>query len=775
MTSLVKTNIKLTAIITIFMVILSLGSMMFLDYNLSKNIEMTCEEHYESLVHNIEGDFEGLFISTEKIAHNKEIIEVLNTNNSFSELDNSEILVMNERINVYEGFLQALSFVDTINIASVKGNYLFSKGTITGDFDVSERPWFKEEFLYDENETQLASIHKDFNTGKDVLSIISFIKSENDGTLLGIVILDVFIDDLLEAMTNSFQIGNVNSYLRLSDGNYYGKDGIVEDFDKKKEGIFSVNNSCYNKDSDGLELLVEYDIKSITYSESFKKFKDFQALFYFAFGFILTIVLISIVKHIFNPITKCIERFKPLIHNDETFNAMKGMDELAELEEIADILSLTFNNKIEDLIYHDDLTKLPNRKQMYKITNELINESKEFALIFIDLNKFKQINDLLGHLVGDELLKAFSNIIQIAVGCKGVVTRYSGDEFIIVYTDYTTDEELAKFYYDKVVPMFDEPIQIGNDNIIIEFSAGVSIYPKDGDSLDGLIRNSDFIMYKNKNTKNREKLLFFNDEVYKNIVRIETIKHELENCVKNDELILYYQPIVDKENVPRKIEVLLRWQNKKLGFVPPLDFISYAEETGDIVEIGYWIVEEVCRNYNELNYGLDNNLKVNINVSPIQLMKSDFVEIVKKTMDDFNVDYKVFCFEITESVVLDENSTVVDNLESLSKLGCQIALDDFGTGYSSFSYLKKFKLDTLKLDKMFITNASDIDYKIIENIKNIAEHLNMDVVIEGVEEQEQFNRLQHINCDLFQGYYFSKPLELEKVKEYLKNSNIIDK
>lgn len=735
---------------------------------------MTCEEHYESLTNNIEKDFEGLFVSTEKIANDKNVIEILNENNSFSDLDKSEIVVMNDKINVFEGFLQALSFVDTINIASVKGDYLFSKGTITGDFDVSERPWFKDDFLYGENETQLATIHKDFNTGKDVLSIISFINSESDGSLLGVVILDVFIEDLLEAMTDSFQIGNVKSYLRLNDGNYYGVDGVIDELNKKKEGAFIVNDNCYNESSDGLELLVEYDIKSITYSESFKKFKDFQGLFYFVFGTILTIVLISIVKHIFNPITKCIERFKPLINNDETFNTVSNMDELKELEDIADLLSLTFNNKIEHLIYHDDLTKLPNRKQLYKITNEFINMSKEFALIFIDLNKFKQINDLLGHLVGDELLKAFSNRIQIAVGNKGVVTRYSGDEFIIVYTDYTTDDELKQFYYNEVVPMFEDPIQIGNDNIIIEFSAGVSIYPKDGESLDGLIRNSDFIMYKNKNNKNREKLLFFNDEVYKNILRIETIKHELENCVKNDELILYYQPIVDKENVPRKIEVLLRWQNKKLGFVSPLDFISYAEETGDIVEIGYWIVEEVCKNYDELNNGLENNLKVNINVSPIQLMKSDFVEIVKNTMDKYNVDYTVFCFEITESVVLDENSTVVDNLESLSQLGCQIALDDFGTGYSSFSYLKKFKLDTLKLDKMFITNANDIDYKIIENIKNIAEHLNMDVVIEGVEEKEQFNRLQHINCDLFQGYYFSKPLELEKVKEYLKNSNRIN-
>lgn len=420
------------------------------------------------------------------------------------------------------------------------------------------------------------------------------------------------------------------------------------------------------------------------------------------------------------------------------------------------------------MIYYDELTELPNRKKLIIRTKELIDNNEKFALIFIHLNKFKQVNDFFGHLVGDELLKYFSNKLRSIVKAEDMVVRYSGDEFIILYTDYKDEKEIINLYENKIVPSFKNSVLINNNNIKIEFSAGVSVYPKDGNSLDELINKSDFMMYENKrNNLPEKKLLFFNDDIYRKIMKIETIKAELKNGVARNEFILYYQPIVDREMSLKKFEVLIRWKNEKLGFVSPIDFINYAEETGDIITIGYWIIEEVCKNYKELRSGYEEKLQVSINVSPIQLMETKFIDNIKSIIDKYNMDYKFMCFEITESVVLDGNSVVLENIKSLYELGIKIALDDFGTGYSSFSYLKKFKLDILKIDKVFIDDDNEINYEIVRNIRNIAHELNIDTVIEGVETLDQLNKLKEIGCDFFQGYYFSKPCTIEEIRKFL--------
>ena len=301
----------------------------------------------------------------------------------------------------------------------------------------------------------------------------------------------------------------------------------------------------------------------------------------------------------------------------------------------------------------------------------------------------------------------------------------------------------------------------------MNFAAGVSVYPKDGNSFNDLINKSDFMMYSSKRSSKNSKLLFFNDSIYKEILEIENMKEDLKYAVDNNEFILYYQPIVDKSKSIKKLETLIRWNNKKLGYIPPDKFIEYAEETGEIVKIGYWIIEEVCKNFIEL-FNSGHILQVSINVSPIQLMEVDFVNRVEEILNEYNVIWENLCFEITESVVLDENIIIHDNLLLLNKKGIKIALDDFGTGYASFSYLKKFKLDILKIDKIFIGNGSYVDFKIVNNIKNIAHLLNMETVIEGVETAEQFKVLSNVGCDYFQGYYFSHPLLANEIINYLK-------
>ena len=246
------------------------------------------------------------------------------------------------------------------------------------------------------------------------------------------------------------------------------------------------------------------------------------------------------------------------------------------------------------------------------------------------------------------------------------------------------------------------------------------------------------------------------------------MKEDLKYAVDNNEFVLYYQPIVDKNKAIKKLEALIRWNNRKLGYISPDKFIEYAEETGEIVKIGYWVIEDVCKNFNEL-FKSDDMLKVSINVSPIQLMEVDFVNKAEEILNKYNVTWKNLCLEITETAVLDENIIIRDNLLLLNKKGVKIALDDFGTGYASFSYLKKFKLDILKIDRIFIDNGLHIDYKIVDNIKSIANLLNMETVIEGVETEEQFNNLKSVGCEYFQGYYFSRPLPISEINKILSN------
>ena len=599
------------------------------------------------------------------------------------------------------------------------------------------------------------------------MSIVTLIYSRNDDSILGAAILDVYVDDLIRYINSQFYLGNLESYIQCEDGLYHGVDGVL---DKQIEA----SSQHYIKETgdvlkDGLSILFKFDKESIVYAKNLEKFNESQLLLFVLEFTILAIVLIILLKSTFNPIVTCIEKFKSLLKSseEEEFHFKNG-DELKQLEFISNALSKSFDNKTKALIYYDELTGLPNRKSLIKRTNELIDNKKEFALIFIDLNKFKQVNDFFGHITGDELLKVFGNKIKDIIKDEDMLVRYSGDEFIILYDNYKGEDELRDFYENKIIATFENPILIDNNSIKIEFSAGAAIYPKDGTNLDELINKSDFMMYENKNNNSTtENLLFFNDNVYKKIMKIETIKSELKNGIAKNEFILYYQPIVDRNMKVKKVEVLIRWKNEKLGFVSPLDFIHYAEETGDIIPMGYWIIEEVCRNYEELIDGCEEKLKVSINVSPLQLMETNFIENTKKIIDKYNVDYKHICFEITESVVLDGNSIVLDNIKSLYELGIKISLDDFGTGYSSFSYLKKFKLDILKIDKIFLDNANEIDYEIVKNIKNIAHQLNINTVIEGVETLEQFNMLKEIGCDFFQGYYFAKPSPLEDIRKFL--------
>lgn len=764
MNFLKKINIKLTTIILLFTITILTVNMKILTDSFKKSIEFTFESQYTEINENLSTTSDMLKTITNKIAYNQEIIKILNANKVFSEIDNNDAKLMQNQIDTFEGTLKTLTFVDTINIINIKGKYLFSNGVIYKDFDITKRPWFTEVITNNKTSPFISDIHKDYTTDRYTMSIISMIYSNEDNSVIGAAVLDIFIEDLIKSINSDFYLGDLETYIEVEKDNYYGENDSITTKEKIPSAYYA--KEAQNVLKPGINMIFKFDKNSIVYSKRFKEYNIMQVSLYLLFGVILTIILVKTLRDTFNPVVVSIDKFKALIKTSESSEFdFQNADELEQLEIISNVLSKSYDKKMELLIYYDELTKLPNRKMLSKKVKELKVINKEFALIFLDLNKFKQVNDLFGHLTGDELLKSFSNKVKSAIKDDDMIIRYSGDEFIILYTDYKDEEELISFYHNKIIELFNKPIAINKNNISIEFSAGVAIYPKDGADLDELINKSDFMMYENKNNLATDELLFFNDDIYNRIIKIETIKSELKKSVIKNEFVLHYQPIVDKNKIIRKLEVLVRWQNEKLGFVSPLDFINYAEETGDIIPIGYWIIEEVCKRYKELTAGYEHKLQISINVSPIQLMEVKFIENVTKIIERYNLNPEYICFEITESVVLDGNIVISNNLKRLDEIGVKIALDDFGTGYSSFSYLKKFNLDILKIDKIFINNASEVDYKIVNNIRSIANHLEMETICEGVETLEQFNKLKDMGCDYFQGYYFSKPVLLSDIKK----------
>ena len=761
-----KINLRLTLIGIVFVGLLVSTNGILMEYGLKKSVEFTYNTHYNEAKKILNQEIYILRDIANGLAKDKNIITYLNNNKSIDDLTEQETKQVIEEIEYIQEYLKDLTFINHVTLINILGEYLFYSGELIENLNVISNYELENFGFSKENSQIITDIYTDPGSGKYTMAVINFIYSDESDDPLGIFILDILLDDLIEDINSKFYMGELNAYIKIDNNTYYSSDGIVNSINNKKNNYILQLENVFDGN---IEIFLEFDKDSIVYSKYMKRVNDFRILIFTILGVIYLLALVLLIRRTFNPILKSLDKLKILLRNldNEDLN-FESLNEFEQLEVISSSLGTLVDKKIKSLIYYDELTKLPNRKLLFNLSNDLIEANKNFALIFVDLNKFKYINDVFGHSAGDEVLVNFSRRLKKCLKDKGIVTRYSGDEFIIIYNNYIDNDELQLFFNNVILEEFKEPITFNNGKkVFMNFAAGVSVYPKDGNSFNDLINKSDFMMYSSKRSSKNSKLLFFNDSIYKEILEIENMKEDLKYAVDNNEFILYYQPIVDKSKSIKKLETLIRWNNKKLGYIPPDKFIEYAEETGEIVKIGYWIIEEVCKNFIEL-FNSGHILQVSINVSPIQLMEVDFVNRVEEILNEYNVIWENLCFEITESVVLDENIIIHDNLLLLNKKGIKIALDDFGTGYASFSYLKKFKLDILKIDKIFIENGSYVDFKIVNNIKNIAHLLNMETVIEGVETAEQFKVLSNVGCDYFQGYYFSHPLLANEIINYLK-------
>jgi len=453
------------------------------------------------------------------------------------------------------------------------------------------------------------------------------------------------------------------------------------------------------------------------------------------------------------------------------------------LTEISDRAAVAFSNAIwENKLFHqahyDALTTLPNRYLFQDRLEQAIERAKRnklnVAVLFIDLDRFKNVNDSLGHAIGDELLIEVSKVLLKCARSYDSVARFGGDEFTVVISDVNDEEVLlqSKKLARRITELMSLPIAVGDHKFNITASVGIAIFPGDADNINDLLKNADTAMYEAKNISVGNYQYYKKQQNEETLARLQ-LENYLRHAIKNNELELYYQPKVNiYDHKIYSVESLIRWHHPELGLVSPTTFIPLAEETGLITDIGYWIMRTACR---QCKLWHDENIKltVAVNLSVDQFRQADLYKRVTEILDETGVNVKAIEFEITESVTMDNVNKTIDILNKFKDLGIGICIDDFGTGFSSMAYLQKLPINKLKIDKSFIDNVHlDADSaSIAKAIVSLAQSLSLSVVAEGVEIQAQYDFVKSINCDEIQGYFFSKPLPESELRQYVLSFN----
>ncbi|MCU9612468.1 EAL domain-containing protein [Caldibacillus lycopersici] len=457
-------------------------------------------------------------------------------------------------------------------------------------------------------------------------------------------------------------------------------------------------------------------------------------------------------------------------------NEMKVLIYLINLIELTIKDKKNFEQKMTQIAYFDKETGLPNRAKIMEMVTKTIQKAKKnkqkLAVIFFDMDRFKLINDNLGHLIGDRILTQIAYRVQSLLPEDAVFGRFGGDKFTIILTEnlaYDTIIELC----NKMKNTISEPLTYEGQEFFLSASFGVSFYPEDGGDAQLILKNADTAMNRAKR-QGGSKITFFSNEMNDQIKYRFELENYLRRAIEKNELFLMYQPLVSLQS--GKLigsEALVRWMHPKLGLIPPLEFIPIAEETGLINDIGKWVLIEACKQQKKwVEEGLG-ELFISVNVSAYQFQHSDFIANVKNALAISGVKPTYLHLELTESGMLKNINHSIEIMKSIQELGVKVSIDDFGTGYSSLSYLKNLPINTLKIDRSFIHNLhlESVDRSIVKAIITMGNGLSVKVVAEGVETLEQIEELKNLNCDYAQGYYIEKPVDQVAFAEVLKNHN----
>ncbi len=438
--------------------------------------------------------------------------------------------------------------------------------------------------------------------------------------------------------------------------------------------------------------------------------------------------------------------------------------------------------EIRFLAYHDALTGLPNRKAFYSRLEDNILQSQghaghkrrhnlsRWALIFMDVDRFKYINDTLGHEIGDALLRIIAERLRESIRKSDHVFRLGGDEFTIILNALHNMTDIVKIA-QKIRDAVAQPCLIQEHSLYVTISLGISLYPDDGGDVENLVKKADMAMYAAKEEK--EGYRFFTEEMNQKALERMNLESSLRHALQENQFMLYYQPLVDEHHRIVGTEALLRWEHPQFGLIGPVKFIPIAEETGAIVSIGKWVMYTACQQTARWHQMGFPDFYVAINLSARQFREPDLVDVVMHVLEITGLPPRCLKLEVTESGIMDDPAEAALKMQELRQRGVHFSIDDFGTGYSSLSYLKRFPIDTLKIDRSFVTDATTNtdDQEIIKTIIAMAHSLHMNIVAEGVETREQEEFLAYHGCQMMQGFFFGRPMTAENLEELLQHDD----
>ncbi|ABB45277.1 diguanylate cyclase/phosphodiesterase [Sulfurimonas denitrificans DSM 1251] len=516
---------------------------------------------------------------------------------------------------------------------------------------------------------------------------------------------------------------------------------------EEKNKLISTYHLMGVDDKEIAYFIIFQDLDAIDFS-SISRVRD--SLIFFLFSFFVFLILLSFYIYFTNERREIQQR---------NINLQKKVQTAA--------------NELEHLSRHDHLTNLPNKTLLIDRLEHSINvaskNGQKVSILFLDLDRFKEINDTYNHEVGDKLLQDISRRLKKLIKEEDTIGRFGGDEFIIILNN--SNETQTVEVVTNIMSAMSEPFNVNKVKLHTTFSIGISIFPDDGNSRDILIRNADTAMYEAKsNGKNRYQ--FYDKKMTELAFERTTLESNLRKAIQNEEFEVYFQPKIDaRVDKVIGLEALIRWNHPELGLIPPVKFIPFAENIGLIIEIDRWMMREAAAQV--LLWKKENIVcgKLSINVSAKQLEDDNYVEFLSQKINDIGIDPKDLEIEITEGLIMKHSLHVTSTLNAIRELGISISVDDFGTGYSSLSYLKRLPIDKLKIDRSFVKDLphDKDDIAIVKTIIALANNLSLELIAEGVETKEQRDFLLSEGCHNIQGYFYSKPLKVNECREFLLN------
>ncbi len=421
----------------------------------------------------------------------------------------------------------------------------------------------------------------------------------------------------------------------------------------------------------------------------------------------------------------------------------------------------------------DKLTGLPNRSLLYDRIQQAIADAernkKLFAIIFMDLDRFKLVNDSLGHSMGDYLLRAIARQLSALIRKTDTVSRLGGDEFVVLLTDLN-EKEQAQLVANKILSKIASPVEIEDHKFFVTGSIGVSLYPNDGTTVEALIKNAETAMYTSKEL-GKNMINFYTESMNKKFLTRLTLENDLREGLNRNEIIVFYQPYINLNTSEIiGVEALARWQHPVLGLLQPIEFIDLAEETGLIVQLGEQVLRIACAQNKKWQMAGYKPIRVSVNISSKQLRLTKFDEVLKEILEETGLDARYLELELTENAIMENTEAVMAIVKKIKNMGISLSMDDFGTGYSSLNYLRQFPFDKLKIDKSFILNAeaNPDNATLVKTIIAMAKSLKLNIIAEGMETEEQREFLKKNECMEAQGFLFSKPINSEYMNTLLK-------